>query len=373
MKEEFLKTVDELETKIVDFKVIAESQHDKYNNELDHLDEQVVDLEVKNNDYLTSSDRQQHQLKANISKLQLETFKAQRNIKEKLKALISNQTTIDTFKDSMTNLRKNFFKKDCFIKMAANDYGIVHLEQILSSSDEFLGVGNDDGNFIIITRTKDNYLKYHKVNKHFRHLSTIKSEIKYLGEVKIKFRNKHFVVSIRDVYRVEVLDMNFRREFTTLNRFQLSLIGCDDVFVYFQSKYGSVFRYDWKLKYTDYFGQTNDKSRFYYFSTKIQQFEQKDGKYYWIGDDHFHVVDVKTGECLEYLEIKADQFQINSANQINIWTHSNEFLTLTVNNSLFVNTQSLGQLSKDLKFFLIDNVRPCFFDKEKNSFLVYNL
>ena len=257
--------------------------------------------------------------------------------------------------------------------MTPKDFGIVHLEQVLKESDEYLGVGNDDGNLIIISRTKDKYLMYHKVNKHFRHVSTVKSEIKYLGEIKMKFRNKKFILSSKDIYRVEVLDMKLHRLFTTVNRFKLSLIGCDDIFVYFQSIYGSVFRYDWRLKYSDYFGQVNDKGKFYYFSAKIKQFEQKGGKYYWIGDNEFHVVDVKTGQCIDSFKVKSDQFQLTSSNQINIWTHSREFLTLTVNNNLFVNTQSLGKLNKDMKFFLIDNIRPCFFDKEKNCFLVYNL
>lgn len=182
------------------------------------------------------------------------------------------------------------------------------------------------------------------------------------------FQKNNFILIYPETcnfFMIKILDENVQRVLAT-GEFK-RLVGVNDSYIYCISDRLTkkpLYVYSWKLDRIASLGQRDNPKRSFYFPSDIKQMDNRDGKYFWLNPSSFNIVNELNGQTVNSVELNADKFVINSANNILLMCAKvRRLYFFDFEGSLIQEIELYNFPLIDIEFFLDKNEKLCFFHK----------
>jgi len=143
------------------------------------------------------------------------------------------------------------------------------------------------------------------------------------------------------------------------------LVGVNDTYIYCISDRTTkkpLYIYSWRLERITSLGQRDSPKRCFYFPSDIKQIDNRDGKYFWLNQVSFNIVNELNGQIVNSIKLNANKFVIDSANNILLMCQQvRRLYFFDFEGSLMQEIELFNFPLTDVDFFLGTNEKPSFF------------
>lgn len=236
----------------------------------------------------------------------------------------------------------------------------------------------ENGQFFIVYRTVQKYLKYVIFTKDKTVEKSLIDSEKLLSILKVKRHqnlmclNYHRNDNAFNKLRIIDENLNNIREIDYSENFLLK--GVNESFIYCLSRKPTsqpLFIYNWELQFVKCIGQRTKPSEPFYFPSNIKQIENRNGKYFWLNDDFLNIVDEVNGNIIKTIKISSNKFVFDSKSNLVVMSKLTQKLSYYNMDGALLNEVDIEFLPPfDFRFFIDNFDKPSFFDTSELSIAI---
>ena len=229
----------------------------------------------------------------------------------------------------------------------------------------------EDGNLYILYINSSNCLKCITISKDLKLISTytyntqpVKSFKKYKNVLVASILKKFYFVQTLNLNLEPISSVNIHNTVSVVYDLPANCLCANDTNVYYLSCYTiPLIIFNRQLEFISIIGQSNKETGLFYFPRGIKQLECQNGYYYCLNEKNFQILNEKNGLIEKSIDIVADQFEIDSNNNI---------IILDQKNKKIIHFNCYGLKLREIE--LLDfNIKPLFFSDGYNFFDKNNL
>jgi len=116
-------------------------------------------------------------------------------------------------------------------------------------------------------------------------------------------------------------------------------------------------------------GQSDDPEGVFYLPQFLKQFECNKGKYYWLSNTNLQILKEDTGELVRSVEVKADNFVIDSDDSVVLLNKETQRLNWFCENGTLIDQSNIKNYKYNLILSLTKDGEPVFYDTSNQKIL----